>query len=652
MNKIIANSVIASLLCATPALGNYVPSINVDAQGVANRNDYKLGIVSTSVVMPFFANNNSVLFGDLRFSRNNYNIKGVHIGLGMRKTINHFTVGLNGFYDNYVSDEKYGQYIAGIEAFNDFFKFRGTFYSPFNTIDEFRGVELAGTVRLGWISLGAKPYYFFHKTKDSIKGVEAIAKFEMPVSIFNLYASAGYQFDTKYRHQATVNFGANIALGQNDDGQSNTILPIERNMFIYGSSNNEALYIDLKKNQKILTQLENTLKQAERKLAAMSQAGKATQKKVIDAQKLLIDAQKKLIAEEKKGIKADKNMIVQYKNMVTACNELFEESKLGEKADKRKIDKIKAKIKNIKQEITKLGEKTKGEEDGGRPTSLKDALAGLAGKIKKRAADEKDQTQKAELVVLDGKIQSIRENFNNFMKSAAPDVQKQFVETQLRRLITSAKEDKSIGDAATAINNKMINLMSLNTITSKLNKLKKAVSDAKNAVQAYEAITAVSAEVQSKFGAITNDISNLKTVASANKKTMSTADQAKIDALTTAIDNAKTGINTKFNPLKTDATGADDQAKHAARTTQVTNLTTELNNQLTQLNTQSTAISDMLKGQIDSDNTPSAAPQFTSNQLNDIQNVVGSNSAKLSSIGVENTLKNIYDLDGILSGKR
>ena len=239
MNKIALNVAMPSLLLATSAFANYVPTVNMDAQAIANSNDYKLGIVSTSIVMPFFQNSNSILFGDIRFSKDSNYLGGMHIGLGVRKTVNSFTIGLNGFYDNYIAEKQHGQYVAGFEVFNDSVKLRGTFYSPFNTLDKFRGFELESIVKLPWISLGAKPYYFFHTTQDPIKGVALNAKFEFPLSIFNVYVSGGYQFDTKYHHQAVMSFGTNIAFGQNSDGRYSTILPIERSLLTYNYSINK-----------------------------------------------------------------------------------------------------------------------------------------------------------------------------------------------------------------------------------------------------------------------------------------------------------------------------------------------------------------------------------------------------------------------------
>ena len=235
MNKIVVTGVMSSLLLALPALANHVPSINTDVQGIANKNDYKLGVVSAGAVMPIAEGDLGMLFADLRVSRSNVSVHGIHLGLGMRKEISGFTVGVNSFYDAYSADSQYAQYVGGVEAFNNKIKVRGTFYYPIKNDDDFKGIELEGGMKFTQIWLLAKPYYFFHKTKDSVKGIGVQAKFEtLLFSMFNFYAGLGYQYDTYYRHQANVSVGMRIALGDNNNGKSLAIPPIERNMFIYG----------------------------------------------------------------------------------------------------------------------------------------------------------------------------------------------------------------------------------------------------------------------------------------------------------------------------------------------------------------------------------------------------------------------------------
>ncbi len=230
MKIIIITSVISSLSLINPALADHISNMNLEVQWTGNGNK-QLGAIYTGIVVPIFENNDSVLFSDLRLSRSIENAAGIHLGIGGRKKISGVVIGLNSFYDYYVAEKNYGQYVGGVEALYDIFKVRGTFYCPTNS--NFKGIELEAGLQIKKIFLSVKPYYFFNQ--ESIKGVGLQAKHEKQLSGWQLNGKLGYQFDNYFQHQVTLQLGMQIPLTNKNgwDEGMRMIPPIERNMFVY-----------------------------------------------------------------------------------------------------------------------------------------------------------------------------------------------------------------------------------------------------------------------------------------------------------------------------------------------------------------------------------------------------------------------------------
>lgn len=185
-----------SLLASTALAGDahkWHPHLEVGGKFSNSRN-----IGETTVFVPLFQNETTLLFGDVRGRFDNNSSEEINVGAGVRKLFNdQFIIGGYGFYD--LRNSEYGhqfqQITLGAEVLTEAFELRGNVYLPIGTTEY---SSAAGDT----VALSGSSILFTEGQERALQGFDAEIGVKVPwtsltedgTDALRLYAG-GYHFD-------------------------------------------------------------------------------------------------------------------------------------------------------------------------------------------------------------------------------------------------------------------------------------------------------------------------------------------------------------------------------------------------------------------------------------------------------------------------